>query len=129
MKYWAGLGLRGKKRGIGLRCAINGIIAAYKRERNFRIHTVAAVMAISMGFLLRLGRVEWLVLVIAIGLVLQAELFNTAVEKMIDYIKPEIHPVAGLIKDLAAGAVLVTAFTAFATGLLLFIPKLYKIFF
>ncbi|WLV23593.1 diacylglycerol kinase family protein [Aciduricibacillus chroicocephali] len=118
-----------KKHGIGLFHAIKGIGSAFLSERNFRIHSIAAVFAIGAGFLLRINRLEWMILVVVIGLVLQAELLNTAAEKLIDYIKPEFHPVAGLVKDVAAGAVLIAALAAFAIGLLLFVPKLYDIFF
>ncbi len=71
---------------------------------------------------------KWIVVFFAIGLVLVAEMLNTAIEKMIDYLKPDIHPEAKAIKDLAAGAVLVSALTAVAAGLFVFLPELFKLF-
>lgn len=55
---------------------------------------------------------------------MQAELFNSAVEQIIDYIKPEMHPKAKIIKDVAAGAVLVTAIIALIIGVIIFLPKI-----
>jgi diacylglycerol kinase len=73
---------------------------------------------------LRISRVEWMALVIAFGLVWMAEIFNTCLEKVMDFLTGELHPQVKIIKDLAAAAVLTTAFVAFVVGLLIFIPRI-----
>lgn len=121
--------MNAKKGGIGFRHAFAGIYAIIRSERNFKIHLVCAIVAVILGFLMALSRQEWIVVIFAIALVMQAEILNTAIEKTIDYIKPEYHPAAKLIKDLSAGAVLVTALGAFVVGILLFVPKLLEMLF
>jgi diacylglycerol kinase (ATP) len=81
-----------------------------------------------MGFLLNLSRAEWLWIILAIGLVLAAEIFNTAIEKLTDLVQEEKHPKAGQVKDLAAGAVLVLAITALLIGIIIFVPRLMDLF-
>jgi len=70
---------------------------------------------------------EWAAIILVIGFVLMAELFNSVIEKLIDYLKPEIHPAAKVIKDAAAGGVLIAAITAVIIGALIFIPKLIQL--
>ncbi|MEN1969366.1 diacylglycerol kinase family protein [Lentibacillus sp. N15] len=115
-----------KKRGIGLRFAWNGIMAVVKHERNFRIHIVVALLVMIVGVIVKLSVSEWLVLVLTIGFVLAMEMVNSAIETVLDYLKPEQHPMAKIIKDVAAGAVLIAAITSVVVGCLLFLPKLYS---
>lgn len=115
--------MKDKKSNIGFRYAWNGICSAVKSERNLRIHLLCGSLATLVGFILQLTRIEWMILLLVIMSVLVAEIFNTVVEQLIDYIKPEIHPAAKFIKDAAAGAVLMTAITAVLIGCLLFIPR------
>lgn len=122
------LALKGKKRGIGFSFAWNGIVEAVKQERNFQIHIAAALLVVIAGIILRLSILEWVPLILVIGMVLVAELINSAIEMAIDYIKPEIHPQAKVIKDIAAGAVLVTAIVAVIIGILILFPKIYQYF-
>lgn len=75
------------------------------------------------GLVFRLAIIKWLMIIFAIGLVLITEMLNTAIEKMLDYLKPDIHPSAKMIKDIAAGAVLVSAIIAAVIGLIVFIPE------
>lgn len=104
--------------------ALNGIKHAYKGERNMIIHLLAALCVVLLGSYLQVSTAEWLWLTACIGMVMVAEMFNTAVEKLVDMVSPHHDERAGLIKDLAAGAVLVTAITAAVIGLVIFIPKL-----
>ncbi|WP_010531025.1 diacylglycerol kinase family protein [Lentibacillus jeotgali] len=113
---------------FGFSHAWDGLKAVFRTEANFRVHLIAALGVISAGFVFRLTVLKWIVVFFAIGLVLVAEMLNTAIEKMIDYLKPDIHPEAKAIKDLAAGAVLVSALTAVAAGLFVFLPELFKLF-
>ena len=104
--------------------AIQGIITMMKEEHNFYIHMVAAAVVIAAGFWFEVSRSEWLWLVFAIGLVFSAETFNSAIEKLVDLKQPEHDPLAGKIKNLAAGAVLLAAITAVVIGVIIFWPYL-----
>src|SRR5690625_4668325 len=94
-------------------------------ERNFRIHIIVAIFVICGSIYLKLTPFEWLFVVMSIFLVLMAELINSNIERMIDYIKPEYHPQAKIIKDIAAGTVLLAAIFSIIVGLIIFIPKLF----
>lgn len=102
--------------------AFKGIGYAFKTERNLRFHFFAAGLAVVCGWIFSLSRTEWLIIVYAIGVVIAAELFNTALERLADVSAPGYHPLVGTAKDVAAGAVLVTAFQAVVIGLIVFGP-------
>ena len=104
--------------------AVNGIIQAVKSQPNFRIHLLIMALVVFAGFYLNISLWEWTCVIFAIGLVLVAELFNTAIETLTDLVSPDYHEKAGKTKDYAAGAVLVAAITAAVIGLVIFIPKL-----
>jgi len=95
-----------------------------RKQYNFYIHISLAIIAVSLGFYFEVSTSEFLWIIAVIGLVLSAEIFNTAIEKLTDLIQPEHDPRAGVIKDLAAAAVLITAITALIIGLIIFIPYL-----
>ena len=109
-------------RGFGY--AFKGIRHASATQLNFRVHLVAALAAVCFGFALNISCGEWLWVILCIGMVIAAELFNTALEFLTDLVSPEYNKKAGLVKDLAAGAVLVTAICALLIGLVIFVPKL-----
>ena len=109
-------------RGFGY--ALNGIWHAAATQLNFRVHLVAALVAVYAGYALHISKDEWLWIILCIALVLIAELFNTAVEFLVDLVSPEYNKKAGLVKDMSAGAVLITAIGALAIGLIIFVPKL-----
>lgn len=113
-----------KKRGIGLEFALNGLKEAFLRERNFRIHVFVAIIVIGCCFYFKLAAVEWMFILIMIQTVLIAELVNSLMERMIDYIKPEYHIQAKIIKDIAAAVVLIAAIFSVIVGLIIFIPKI-----
>ncbi|WP_226583125.1 diacylglycerol kinase family protein [Halobacillus litoralis] len=116
--------VRKKKKSIGFRYAWNGLTIVWKTERNFRIHLSAAVLVLLAAVILGLSAVEWAVLIITISLVLALEMINTIVEKLLDYLAPEQHPVAGAVKDISAGAVLVVSIGSVFTGAIIFLPKI-----
>lgn len=125
---WVSLALKDKEGKVGFTHAFSGIRAVFRSEWNFRFQSAAALAAILAGILFRLSFIEWALIILVIGMVLALELLNTAIEKTIDYLKPEIHPFARFIKDAAAGAVLISAITAVIIGLLVFLPKLLRLF-
>jgi diacylglycerol kinase (ATP) len=110
--------------------AFMGICSALKTERNFRIHLVAMCLAVAAGFYLGLSAVEWCLVIFAIGLVLAAELFNTAIERLGDEAAAGKRiKTIGSIKDISAGAVLIAALTALVIGVIvLVIPLFEKLF-
>ena len=104
--------------------ALRGILFMMSGEHNFYIHMAAALLVIVAGIWLQVSRVDWLWLVLAMGLVLSAETFNSAIEKLVDLKEPDQRPEAGKVKDMAAGAVLLAAITAAIIGVLIFWPYL-----
>lgn len=117
-----------RKRSIGFSHAWNGLKEVAKTERNFRIHLIATITVIIAGIILHLTLIEWAILTLTIGLVLVAEAINAAVEKLIDYVKPETNPLAKTIKDVAAGAVLLATLISLVVGLFIFLPKIDGLF-
>jgi len=107
--------------------AFNGISVTLRTEHNFIIHIFLAIFAIALGFCLQISSLEWVAIVIVISMVLAAELINTSIEIIVDMVSPERNKQAGIIKDIAAGAVLITAIGALITGLIIFGPKLLEL--
>ena len=107
--------------------AINGIFTVFKTQHNAWIHLVATLVVIMLGAWFGLTNIEWCLIGIAITLVLIAEMFNTAIEMIMDKISPERSEETGKIKDIAAGAVLVAASVAVVIGALVFVPKIWRI--
>ena len=102
--------------------AWKGIQSCVGKEQNLSFHLIAAMAVIIAGIVLGITRTEWIMVVMCIGTVIAAELFNTAIEKLVDLVSPERHPVAGQVKDIAAGAVLICAVAAAIIALIIFIP-------
>ncbi len=100
----------------------HGVWQLIRHEQNARVHILATIVVVVVGFLTGLNRYEWLGVCIAIGLVWSAEAFNTAIEKLVDLVSPQKHPQAGLVKDLAAAGVLICAIVAVTIALLVFVP-------
>lgn len=113
-----------KKRIQSFGHAINGLKTLIKEEHNARIHFFAGIVVIAAGFLLEISIMEWIAIVFAIGFVITVEILNSSIENVADFITPKHHNTIKKIKDLAAAAVLVSAITAFAIGMLVFIPKI-----
>ena len=118
-----------KKKSIGFKHAWDGILVVLKSERNFRIHLLIGSIVLLLGCALNLSLGKWFAIILVIGLVLVAEMFNTAIERMLDYLNPSIHPSAKMIKDIAAGTVLISAMAAVIIGMIIFIPELYQMMF
>ncbi|WEK53046.1 MAG: diacylglycerol kinase family protein [Candidatus Cohnella colombiensis] len=102
------------------------IASAIRSERHMRFHLVATVVVVAVGLWLRVGRNDWLWLLGAIAAVWIAELINTAIERTVDLVTLEIHPLAKAAKDTAAGAVLVAALFAIAAGLIVLGPPFWS---
>ena len=107
--------------------AFKGIGYAAATQLNFRVHLVATLTAVCMGYALHISVNEWQWIMLCITLVLVTELLNTAIETLTDLVSPGYHEKAGRVKDVAAGAVVITALFALLTGLIIFLPKLLKL--
>ena len=107
--------------------ALKGLAYAWKTQGHLRFHCIAAVVVAGMAWLLKLGLTEWLFLIYAVVTVIFAEVVNTAIEVTVDLTQPDFHPLAGIAKDVAAGAVVVTVIQAVFIGLILFVPPLWRL--
>ena len=103
------------------RHAVEGVIHTFRTQRNMRFHFFTVAVVLLSGLLFRLERVEMLVLLFTSSLVLIAEMFNTAVEVVVDMITTSYHPAAKFAKDIAAGAVLIASINAIVVGCVLFL--------
>ena len=99
--------------------ALAGLRLAWPREHSFRTQVLCALAVLAVLALLGAPAIWWAIVVLTIGVVLAAELMNSAFEALIDHLHPEEHPQIGRAKDIAAGAVLVTGIVALAVGGLL----------
>lgn len=106
--------------------AFAGLRYAVETQRNMRIHLAMAAAVIATGFYLQLSSTEWAILGITIGFVLVAEMFNTVAEAALDAATPHYHPLVKVAKDVAAGAVLLTAIVSTAVGALILGPPLWN---
>jgi diacylglycerol kinase len=106
--------------------AVRGILHATANEPNFRIQLAIVIVSVVAGFFYRIQLVEWIALVVVCGMLLSAELINTAIEEFIDHLVHEHHEGARVIKDLSAGYVLTTSICALAVFLLVFVPKIFQ---
>ena len=104
--------------------ALNGIRCCFTQESHFKIHTLFTISVIAAGFFFKINHVDWLILLLCIAAVLAVELINTAIEELCNIVHKEIHPGIKLVKDMAAGAVLITAIAAATAGAVIFIPRI-----
>lgn len=100
--------------------AIEGFVTAVKTERNIKVMLAAGVLTVIMGFVAKLQLISWALIAICIGLVIFAELCNTAMEAIVDLATQELHPLAKRAKDIAAASVYVLSITAAIVGILVF---------
>lgn len=104
--------------------ALQGLVSAFRTERNMKVHVFMMIIVILLGSLLKITCFEWIVCILLFGGVIGAELINTAIEITVDLAMPEKHEKAKLAKDIAAAGVLVFAMVAAIIGGIIFIPKL-----
>ena len=108
------------------RCAFAGLWYVLTTQRNARIHLLITIAVIALGAWLEISLTRWAILALTIGFVLAAEMLNTVAERLVDLISPGYHPLAGTVKDVTAGAVLLSAITAIVVGLLILGPPLWS---
>jgi diacylglycerol kinase len=112
------------QRGRSFAHALRGLGYLVRTQPHARLHLIATTGVIVAGMVLEVSRGEWLLLVLAIGLVWMAEALNTALEALADAVHPEHHPLVGRAKDVAAAGVLLSAMAAAIVGLWIFLPRL-----
>ncbi len=105
--------------------AIKGLLLLLKTEASIQIQLVIAIVMTIAGFYFNISSVEWVVQLLAIGMVMGTEGVNTAIEKLSDYIQPEHDEKIGFIKDVSAGAVMIVSILASIIGFIIYIPKLF----
>ena len=103
--------------------AFNGIRFLINEEHNARVHIVAVICVVFTGFYCCISSLEWLAIILSIGLVISMEIINSTIENICDFISPEKHKLIKKIKDLAAAAVLISALTSIVIAAVIFIPK------
>ena len=113
----------GRIKSIGF--AVKGAYKLITTEHSVMVQFSLMILMIFAGFYFKISREEWMLQILAFGLVLAIEGLNTAVEKIADFIHPEFHNRIGFIKDISAGAVLFAAFSAMAVVALIYVPKLF----
>ncbi len=107
--------------------AWDGILYCFKSQLNFRIHLVLLSCVIIAGFLLKVSNTEWLVIIVCAMLVLVLEMINTALEYLCNLVTENYNPAVKIIKDVAAGAVLLSAIGSVIIALIIFLPKIFAL--
>ena len=120
--------VEGKRLVSSFKYAGCGIITALKAEKNMKIHFLAVLVVIILGFVLHISCAEWIACIILFGGVIGAEMLNTAIEAVVDMITPQKNPKAKIAKDVAAGAVLIWAICATTIAIIIFAPKIINLF-
>ena len=110
------------------RFAFNGFFHALRNEFHMKVHVISAILVCLAGVYLGVTKTEWVALVICIGVVLMAEIFNSAIETLCDTLHPDQHPGIGLTKDMAAGGVLLASLASAVVGLVVFVPYVLALF-
>ena len=106
--------------------ALSGLLIAWREEMNFKIQIACGILAIVVSVILDISRIEFVMIIFAIGFVLATEALNTALEEFCDMVKSDPDPHIAKIKDLAAAAVLISSITALVIGSAIFIPYIFS---
>jgi len=107
-----------------LNCAVEGLLYVIKTQRSMRLHLIIGIFVLIAAVMLRLDGVDFILVSTAILLVLFSEMFNTAIELQIDLISEAYHPLAKIIKDICAGAVLLVSIFALLVAYLIIVKKI-----
>jgi len=108
----------------GAKYACKGTLILLRTEASIQVQFTIAILLTIAGFYFEISSTEWMFQILSIGLIISIEGLNTAVEEVADFIHPEFHNKIGLIKDIAAGAVFISAIASTIVGLIIYIPKI-----
>ena len=100
--------------------AFKGIRFSWREQRNLKVQSLVGLLTVGAGFFFEITPIEWCLVLFAIGLVISLEMVNSAIEGLVDLVTKERHPLAGKVKDVAAGAVLFASVIAVLIGILIF---------
>lgn len=114
-----------KKTIFAFKYAFSGLINSIKKERNMKIHILAVVIVLIMGYIYKITREEWIICIILFGLVISSEMINTAIEQTVNLVTEEKNPIAKYAKDVSAGAVLVNSIVSIIIAGLIWLPKIF----
>ncbi len=103
---------------------LDGISYVTKNEKNFKREIALGIIALTLSYILKIDKIEFIIVLTMICLVLTAEIINTAIERAVDLVTKEYHELARIAKDVSAGSVLVTSIFALIIGIIIFIPKI-----
>ena len=117
--------VKSKKLINSFKYAIQGIFSSFKNERNMKIHIFIMFLVIISGIILKINKYEWIICVLCFVIVISGELFNTAIETVVDMVMPYKNDKAKIAKDISAGAVLTLAIGAAIVGVIIFVPKIF----
>ncbi|MFT3703836.1 MAG: diacylglycerol kinase family protein [Agriterribacter sp.] len=116
------------KRLYAFKYAFTGIVSFFKKDINGQLELMAAIVAIAAGWFFHISGLQWVTVLLCTGSVLTLEMINTSIEKLCDMIQPEYHPQIKIIKDVAAGAVLLSAVVSLVIGIIIFYPHIILLF-
>lgn len=112
-----------KKQIDSFTAAINGIVESISQEFHLKIHLIAIICVVFLGFYMSISKTEWLFLILTMSAVVCLEIVNSAIERLSDKVTKENDPLIKLAKDMAAGSVLIAAISSVIIGCIIFIPK------
>ncbi len=115
--------LKNRIKSVGF--ALRGAFLLIRTEASIKIQVFIAIVMTGAGFYFEISNTEWVLQILAIGLVMGIEGLNTAVEKISDFVQPDHDPKIGFIKDIAAGAVMLVSIAATIVGFIIYLPKFF----
>lgn len=118
--------MKAKKIINSFKYAFEGIVSSFKAEKNMKIHVLVMILVILVGIFFEITKLEWILCIILFGVVISAELFNTAIETVVDIVMPDKNEKAKIAKDVSAGAVLVVSIASAIVGIVIFLPYVIK---
>ena len=110
-----------------VRDCINGLSFIMLNEHNFKREIILAIFALILSYILKISKIEFIIIILAIALVLVSEIFNTAIEKTVDLYTKEYNEIARIAKDVSALAVLTMCFFSLIIGIIIFVPKIIEL--
>ena len=109
---------------VSVKNCLDGISYVTKNEKNFKREIALGIIALILSYILKIDKIEFIIILTMICLVLTAEIINTAIERTVDLVTKEYHELARIAKDVSAGSVLVTSIFSLIIGIIIFIPKI-----
>ena len=111
-----------------IKYSVDGLVNAYQNEQSLWLHAMCTIIIVILGFALQISFIQWAIIVIALVIVLEVELLNTAIEATVDLVTKEIHPLAKVAKDCGSAAAFVSSIMVFIICCFIFIPKIIALF-